>query len=210
MDQQFRKLLHGSIDDFPKPKAFTLNRGQLFPEKMHLMEYRFDGTETWWPWLRTDEPVSSATTSLSTLLVPTKESNCMLSWLSNAIAAHLPVIIVGDANAGKTTTIRHFLNELPKDKYLFNILQLTGNVRAQQVQELVMAKLDRRRKGVFGPPVGKSGVLFADDLAITARDQYDAQPSLELLRQWITHRNWSDLKDTSKIELVDLVNTASI
>lgn len=170
------------------------------------MEYRFDGGETWWPWLRTDaEPVSPSIACLSDVLVATKESTCLLNWLHEAIVAGLPIIIVGDGSVGKTTTIRHFLNDLPKEKYLFNVLNLASNMRPQQVQELVMAKLDRRRKGVFGPPVGKSCIIFADDLAVPLRDQYGAQPPLELLRQWITHRNWSDLKDTSKIELVDLV-----
>lgn len=207
MDQQFRKLLQGSIDDFPKPKAFTLNRGQLFPEKMHLMEYRFDGIETWWPWQRADEPINPSILALADVLVATRESTCMIHWLNASITAGgLPIIIVGDGSVGKTSTIRHFLNELPKEKYLFNVLNLAANMRPQQVQELVMAKLDRRRKGVFGPPVGKSCVIFADDLAVPARDAYGTQPTLELLRQWITHRNWSDLKDTSKIELVDLVN----
>lgn len=155
-DNRLRKILHGSNDDHPKPKLFTLNRGQLFPEKMLLTDYRFDGTDTWWTWLKSEEATFDANTILSNALVPTKESNTMLYWLNLAITTSMPIIIVGSSGIGKSAMIRHFLNELPKDKFMNCVLNLSANTSAHQVQDMIMTKLDRRRKGVFGPPVGKS------------------------------------------------------
>lgn len=150
-----RKILQGSNDNFPKPKLFTLNRGQLFPEKMLMTDYRFDGIEAWWPWLKTEEISIETDTTLLKALIPTKESNAMFYWLNLATSISMPLIIVGSSSIGKSVTIRHFLNQLPKEKFMHCLLNLAVNTSGQHVQELVMTKLDRRRKGVFGPPVGK-------------------------------------------------------
>lgn len=150
-----RKVLHGSMDEYPKPKLFTLNRGQMFPEKMLMTDYRFDGVETWWPWLKSDEVTFNDNTHVSKALVPTKESNTMLYWLNLSVKISLPIILIGDTAIGKSVSLRHFLNEVPKEKFIHSVLNLAANTKPQNVQEIIMGKLDRRRKGVFGPPVGK-------------------------------------------------------
>ncbi|XP_047106954.1 dynein axonemal heavy chain 3 [Schistocerca piceifrons] len=207
-DSFYRSLLYGSNQDHPKPKSFKLTRQQLFPEREMVFEWVYDkkNNGSWVLWIETVEKVQlSPTAKPGDMIIETSEMACQLFFLKLYLAKKLPMMVVGPTGTGKSAVILNHLVALPKDKFLANVVNFSARTTAGQTQDIVMSKLDRRRKGVYGPSMGKKCVLFVDDLGMPQKEVYGAQPPIELLRQWIDHRHWYDLKDTTKLELVDIL-----
>ncbi|XP_012271492.1 dynein heavy chain 3, axonemal [Orussus abietinus] len=212
-DVYLRKLLVGQIDEYPKPKAFKLTKQQLFPDKGTVFDWVYDKRNNgcWIPWTETSvqAPLSSSA-KVSELIIQTNEMSLQRFFMANLMQRGIPILFVGPTGTGKSSIVLDYLSSLPKEKYIQNVINFSARTSAYQTQEIVMSKLDRRRKGYYGPSMGKRCVLFVDDLSMPQKEVYGAQPPIELLRQFLDHGHWFDPKDTSMLFLVDLLLIAAM
>ncbi|XP_046404632.1 dynein axonemal heavy chain 3 [Ischnura elegans] len=209
-DEDFRAVLNGDNESYPRPNSFKLSRAQLFPVRGTVFDFIYDkrNNGSWIVWLEINEKSNSQwpqNAKVSDLIVPTSETAYQSFFIQKFLSCKVPFLMVGPTGTGKSAITINYLMNLPTDKFLPNVVNFSARTSAGQTQDIIMSKLDRRRKGVFGPPLGKKYVLFVDDLSMPQKETYGAQPPIELLRQWIDHGYWYDKKDTTKMELIDIL-----
>ncbi|XP_069036810.1 dynein axonemal heavy chain 3 isoform X1 [Lepisosteus oculatus] len=209
-DAFYRNLIMGMDDSHPRPKSVKLTKNNVFPERGSVYDYYFhkQASGQWNIWtdsISKEESTIPSGVKVSDLIIPTMETARQSFFLGTYLSHEVPVLFVGPTGTGKSVINNSFLLRLPKESYTPNGINFSARTSANQTQDIIMAKLDRRRKGVFGPPVGKKCVVYVDDLNMPAKEVYGAQPPIELLRQWIDHGHWYDKKDTSRLDIVDVL-----
>ncbi|XP_014652699.1 PREDICTED: dynein heavy chain 3, axonemal [Ceratotherium simum simum] len=209
-DLFFRNLIMGMDDNHPRPKSVKLTKNNIFPERGSIYDFYFlkQGSGHWYTWteyITKEEENIPSNAKVSELIIPTMETARQSFFLKTYVDHEIPVLFVGPTGTGKSVITNNFLLRLPKNTYLPNCINFSARTSANQTQDIIMSKLDRRRKGLFGPPLGKKAVVFVDDLNMPAKEVYGAQPPIELLRQWIDHGYWFDKKDTNRLDIVDVL-----
>jgi dynein heavy chain len=209
----------GSIDSTSQLKFNTFLRDllakQQYPmqlpipnEEGTVYDYVFEAgaTDKWTLWLKTIEHVPiPPEAQFNDIIIPTKDTARYNHLMELLVTHDKAYLLVGPTGTGKSKYINNkLLTGLPKEKYTPIFINFSARTSSNQIQDIVMAKLDKRRKGVFGAPLGKRYLIFIDDLNMPAKEQYGAQPPIELFRQWCDHGNWYDKKDTSRLELIDI------
>nr|XP_014349786.1 PREDICTED: dynein heavy chain 3, axonemal [Latimeria chalumnae] len=167
-DAFYRNLIMGMDDRHPRPKSVKLTKNNVFPERGSVYDYYFHKQasgqwNTWTDYITKEEAVIPTGAKVSDLIIPTMETARHCFFLKTYLDHQIPMLFVGPTGTGKSAITNNFLIQLPKQQYIPNCINFSARTSANQTQDIITSKLDRRRKGVFGPPMGKKAVVFVGE-----------------------------------------------
>ena len=207
------------FDAFIRNECASNNTQYQFPKAGTIYDYLFSvESKKWLKWMDIIEPYEvDNKMSFSEIIVPTNDSIRNTYMLNLLLTNGKHVLMVGDTGTGKTININQYLMGQTKvgGKVIPpNIIPLTmtfsANSSANLTQDLLDSKMDKRRKGVYGPAAGKRFFIYIDDLNMPKREEYGAQPPIELLRQWFDQGGWYDRKELVFRRIIDITFVASM
>jgi dynein heavy chain, axonemal len=154
-------------------------------EYKSLFDLYFDRDKiTWINWLKTIPPfIVPKDVSYSQLIVPTIDSIRMNKLLCMLILNGKYPLFCGPTGTGKSITVANELKRsFDNTEWTYLNMSFSAQTSSNQTQRIIDGKMEKRRKGVYGPPLNKKGLIFVDDLNMPQKEVYGAQPPIELLR----------------------------
>lgn len=177
-----------------------------FPAEGLVYDYKFNTAEgAWQNWMEGLPPYHiEPGTPFSEIVVPTIDNVRHTFLVSTLIKDGYNFFCTGPTGTAKSVTVSSFMmSELSPETHMPIFLTFSAQTDANQTQDIIDAKFERRLKGVYGPLDRKRAIIFFDDVNMPAKEVYGAQPPIELLRQWLDHGGWYDRKAIEFHKLVD-------
>ena len=197
-----------NIPVFPDDKE-TYEWSLNMPKGGGVHDWAYSSTDSKWKkWEDTLTKYEvAAGTPFQDIVVPTVYT-AQFDYMLDLLLTHdKKVLVCGPTGTGKSCYSQSVLNGKLPETYVSIPVSFSAKTSANMTQDILDAKLDRRRKGVYGPPAGKKGIVFVDDLNMPEIEAWGAQPPIELLRNFCdknsTPGGWYDLEEMTWKTIID-------
>ncbi|XP_070187600.1 dynein beta chain, ciliary-like isoform X2 [Littorina saxatilis] len=176
-----------------------------FPTAGTIFDYYIDPeTKKFEPWTKRVEKFEfDPEMPLQAALVHTSETTRVRYFLDMLIEKRRPVMLVGNAGAGKTVLMQDKLAAL-SDEFMIGNVPFNFYTTSEMLQRVLEKPLEKKAGRNFGPPGNRRLIYFVDDMNMPEVDKYYTVQPHTLIRQHIDHGHWYD---RSKLSLKEIHNT---
>ncbi|CAL6017562.1 Outer-arm_dynein gamma [Hexamita inflata] len=217
LDLDDRRNLQKVLYEDPIAKAATLAIPTLKNTQDFMFNYFVNDQGNWQEWAQVvpsytypadrDPPFSS-------ILIPTMDNTCINYLLTKLERAQFNTLLTGEAGSGKTQNIFTYLaskNSADREDYAINNINFSSATTMGILQNNIESFVDKRQGFIYGPPNGKKGIVFIDEVNIPRINEWNDQPTNELTRQLIEERGLYALNKPGEFhQLQDLTFIAAM
>jgi dynein heavy chain len=93
------------------------------------------------------------------------------------------VMLTGFAGTGKSVLVRHLLNGMNENEYMYRAFNLNYYTTSAALQAFLESAIEMKSGKLYALPAQKKCIHFIDDLNMPAIDQFGTQSPMTLLRQ---------------------------
>ena len=127
------------------------------------------------------------------VMVPTVETIRQGYCLELLLSKQKPAFFTGVTGIGKSVIIQNVLDTLNKKTGLIPVqIAFSAQTSSSRTQFSIEEKLQKKRRDIYGAPVGKNIAIFVDDINMPSVEVYGAQPPIELLRMLVDKKGFYD------------------
>lgn len=169
----FRALLENTLSEdiittYNLPEEITSPKKSYvtpMPENGLVHDYKFvkKGKGEWIPWINDLEnaPPIPHDIPVNQIIVPTIETIRYLYLFKMLVQHQKPVLLVGPTGTGKSSYVSDFLLKKNDSQiYMPLFVTFSAQTTANQTQDIIMSKMNKRRKGIYGAPPGMRNLLY--------------------------------------------------
>ncbi|KAK8860630.1 hypothetical protein M9Y10_012295 [Tritrichomonas musculus] len=176
-----------------------------FPTDLTVFDYFADLSKlAWTPWC--DNSTSMNFTDFKLIeeqMIPTNESASAL-FLSQLLITNHKHILVQGPETSKTLIGKTLIENILNHKiFECHVLPLSNCSQPSNISQFIMSYLHKKH-GKFGPLNDHFEVFLLDNLSSVKPEIYGAQPTLELVRQFMDYGGWYN---TSPVEFNSILGT---
>ena len=192
----------------------------LFPEELTVYDYFFDDSKDEWKKWDTllTYPQIDAHSEYTDIIIPTIDSIRYCYILKYLLQNRKHVITTGPTGTGKTINMIDILGVMEEatkrneEKYAHIVINFSAQTTATQTQLAIDRILKRKGRGKYAPDNNRIMVVFVDDLNMPKKEKYEAQPPIEILRQWLDYEGWYDIREKEKpfMQIYNLILTGAM